>query len=69
MKFRGVKKLMILSSTAAMNKLHACILNIEPFCLENALNLTHEFFYDNFIKKFLLNFLVKIVIKKLMCQF
>ena len=35
---------------------------------ENASNLTHEFLYDNFNKKILLNFLVKIVIQKLMCQ-
>ena len=33
------------------------------FRLENALNLPHEFLYDNFNKRILLNFLVKIVIK------
>ena len=40
----------------------------EPFILENASNLTHKFLYDNFSKKILLNFLVKIIIKKLMSQ-
>ena len=43
--------------------------NNKPFLLENASNLTHEFLYDNFNKKILLNFLVKIVITKLMCKF
>ena len=28
----------------------------EQFLLENASNLTHEFFYDNFNKKILVNF-------------
>ena len=51
----------------------------EPFCLENASNLTHEFLYDNFNKKiFFLKllykkssviFFIKIVIQKLICQF
>ena len=36
----------------------------EPFHLENALNLTHEFFYDDFNKNILLNFLIKFVIQK-----
>ena len=40
----------------------------ELFLLENVSNLTHEFLYDNFNKKILLNFLVKVVIQKLMCQ-
>ena len=40
----------------------------EPFHLEKASNLTHEFLYDNLNKKILLNFLVKVVIQKLMCQ-
>ena len=34
----------------------------EPFHLKNALNLRHEFVLDNFNKKILLNFLLKIVI-------
>ena len=38
----------------------------EPFVLENASNLTHEFLYNNFNKNILLNILVKIVIKNLM---
>ena len=38
----------------------------EPFLLENALNLTHEFLYDNFKKKIDQNFLVNIIIQKLM---
>ena len=33
----------------------------ETFFLENASNLTHEFFYDNFSKKYLLGCLIKIV--------
>ena len=40
----------------------------EPFLHENALNLTHDFLYDNFNKKIWVNFLVKIVTQKLMCQ-
>ena len=40
----------------------------EPFLLENAPNLTHEFLYDNFNKKILINFFVKTIIQKLMCQ-
>ena len=36
--------------------------------LENASSLTHEFLYDNFKKKILLNSLVKIVIQNHMCQ-
>ena len=38
----------------------------EPFLLENALNLTQKFLNDNFNKKILLNFCVKIAILKLM---
>ena len=38
----------------------------EPVFFENASNLTREFLYDNFNKKILLNFLVNIVILKLM---
>ena len=30
----------------------------EPFLLENASNLNHEFLYDNFNKKIFLNFLI-----------
>ena len=30
----------------------------EPFCLENTSKLTHEFLYDIFNKKILINFLV-----------
>ena len=37
----------------------------KPFLLENSSNLTHEFLYDNFLKK---SFLIKIIIKKLMCE-
>ena len=40
----------------------------EPFHLENASNFTPENFYGNFNKKILLNFLVKIAIKKLWCE-
>ena len=40
----------------------------EPFLLENISNFTHEFLYDIFNKKILLNFLVKNIIQKLMCQ-
>ena len=36
--------------------------------LENALNLSYEFFCMSFKKQILLDFLVKIVIQKLMCQ-
>ena len=58
------KKLLTLSllSSSILRK------NKVPFLLENVSNLTHEFLYDNFNKKILLNFLVKIVIQKLMCQ-
>ena len=38
----------------------------EPFLVENLSNLTLEFLYDNFKKKVLLNFVVKIIIKNLM---
>ena len=41
---------------------------IKLFLFENASNLPHEFLYDNFNKKSLLNFLVKIVKQKLKCQ-
>ena len=37
----------------------------ESFFLENVSNLTHEFFYDNFNKKTLVSFLVKIVKQKI----
>ena len=37
----------------------------EPFCLENASNLTREFLYDMFNKKNFRNFLVKGAIQKL----
>ena len=40
-----------------------------PFFLKNASNLTHEFLYDNFTKKILLNFIDKIVIKNLCVKF
>ena len=39
----------------------------EPFHLENTSNFTHEFLNVNFNHKILLNFLVKIVLQKLMC--
>ena len=32
----------------------------EPFCFGNATNLTHDFLYDKFNKKILVNLLVKI---------
>ena len=41
---------------------------IEPFHLENAPNLIHEFLYDIFNKKIYQNFLVKYVTQKRMCQ-
>ena len=40
----------------------------EQFRLENTPNLTHDILYDDFNKKILLNFLVKLVIQNLMDQ-
>ena len=40
----------------------------EPFLHENASNLTHECFYENFNKQILFNFFVKIVLQKLVCK-
>ena len=40
----------------------------ESFLLKNALNLTHKFFYENFNKKILVNFLLIIVTQKLTRQ-
>ena len=50
---------------------HRLLLNgkNEPFRLENASNLTHVFLYDNFTKKNLLNFLVKLLYKKSCAKF
>ena len=39
----------------------------EPFLLENASNLTHEFLYNN-LTRYIQNFFGKIVIQKCMCQ-
>ena len=39
------------------------ILSDEPFCFEKTSNFTYKFLYDNLSKKYLLNFLVKIIIK------
>ena len=39
----------------------------EQLLTENASNLPHDFLHDNFNNRVLLNFLVKIVIQKLVC--
>ena len=64
------KKKQVLLLFLTLSLLSSSILrkNRVPFLLENVSNLTHEFLYDNFNKKILLNFLVKIVMQKLMCQ-
>ena len=41
----------------------------EPFRLENALTITDEFLYDNFSKKILLIFLLKLSYRKSLVQF
>ena len=39
------------------------------FCFNSTSNLTHEILYDNFNKKILLNFLVKIIIQSSSVKF
>ena len=52
-----------LPSAAILRKIN------ESYCLENASKLAREFLYDILKKKILINFLVKNVIQKLVCQF